>query len=181
MQTDALSGCQRRRNPDHSAMMKRPIFCIFLLGLSVPASAQLQSLGVFQLWGAFRQPGRCYAITEPYRSPQPQGWKPFASVGYWPQRGVRSQIHFRLSREKRPGSAVILRIDDQTFQLIGGGNNAWAPDRNADADIVAAMRTGLEMSVETRSTSGGLVRDSYKLRGAATAIDAAAIACAGSR
>jgi hypothetical protein len=40
------------------------------------------------------------------------------------------------------------------------------------------MRTGIEMSVETRSASGALVRDSYRLRGAATAIDAAAIACA---
>ena len=89
-----------------------------------------------------------------------------------------ARLHFRLSREKRAGSAVLLRIDGPTFQLLGGGNNAWAPDRRADADIVAAMRTGLEMSVETRSSSGGLVRDCYKLRGAATAIDAAAIACA---
>jgi hypothetical protein len=159
--------------------MRLRIFSLALLGLAVPASAQLQSLGVFQLWGAFRQPGRCYAITEPYRSPRPESWKPFASVGYWPGRGVRSQVHFRLSREKRSGSAVLLRIDDQTFQLLGGGNNAWAPDRRADAEIVAAMRTGLEMNVETRSSSGAFVRDSYKLRGAATAIDAAAIACAG--
>jgi hypothetical protein len=159
--------------------MRPWIFCAALVGFGVPASAQLQSLGVFQLWGAFRQPGRCYAIAEPYRSPRPEAWRPFASVGYWPGRGVRSQVHFRLSREKRPGSAVLLRIDDLTFQLLGGGNNAWAPDRAADADIVAAMRTGLEMSVETRSTGGARVSDSYKLRGAATAIDAAAIACAG--
>ena len=40
------------------------------------------------------------------------------------------------------------------------------------------MRTGIEMSVETRSTRGALVRDQYRLRGAATAMDAAAIACA---
>jgi hypothetical protein len=36
----------------------------------------------------------------------------------------------------------------------------------------------VEMSVETRSQGGGLMRDDYALRGAATAIDAAAIACA---
>jgi hypothetical protein len=148
------------------------------LMLAAPAAAQLQSLGIFQTWGAFREPDRCWAITEPYRSPRPEGWRPFASIGYWPASGVRSQVHFRLSREKRPGSAVLLRIDDLTFQLQGGGNNAWAPDRRADADIVAAMRTGLEMNVETRSVRGTFVRDSYRLRGAATAIDAAAIACA---
>ena len=153
---------------------------ILLLALAPagPAAAQREELGLFQLWGAFREPGRCFAISEPYRSPRPGAWRPFASIGYWPGRGVRSQVHFRLSREKRPGSAVLLRIDDLTFQLQGGGNNAWAPDRRADADIVAAMRSGIEMSVETRSVRGAFVRDSYRLRGAATAIDAAAIACA---
>jgi hypothetical protein len=40
------------------------------------------------------------------------------------------------------------------------------------------MRTGLEMTVESRAAAGALIRDSYRLRGAATAIDAAAIACA---
>lgn len=85
----------------------------------------------------------------------------------------------RLSREKRDGSAVLLRIDDRTFQLVGGGVNAWAPDGRSDAEIVRAIRTGVSMTVETRSTRGGRVRDFYQLRGAATAIDAAAIACAG--
>jgi hypothetical protein len=158
--------------------MRAAILLLLIGATATPALAQRQSLGVFQLWGAFREPGRCYAISEPYRSPTPEAWRPFASIGYWPARGLRSELHFRLSREKRAGSAVLLRIDGQTFQLLGGGNNAWAPDRRADADIVAAMRTGIEMSVETRSTRGALVRDSYRLRGAATAIDAAAIACA---
>ena len=158
--------------------MRSLIFLLLMAGLTGQAAAQRQSLGVFQLWGAFREPGRCFAIAEPYRSPRPEAWRPFASVGYWPGRGVRTQLHIRLSREKRAGSAVLLRIDDRTFQLQGGGNNAWAPDRRADAEIVAAMRSGIEMSVETRSVRGVFVRDSYRLRGAATAIDAAAIACA---
>jgi hypothetical protein len=87
----------------------------------------------------------------------------------------------RLSRIKRPGSAVLLRIDGQSFQLRGGGRDAWSADARADDEIVAAMRTGIEMVVETRSTTGAAVRDHYHLRGAATAIDAAALACAGRR
>ena len=87
-------------------------------------------------------------------------------------------MSYRLSRQKRPGSAVLLRIDDRTFQLAGGGINAWAPNVRADAEIVRAIRTGVSMRVETRSSRGTLVRDFYQLRGAATAIDAAAIACA---
>jgi hypothetical protein len=40
------------------------------------------------------------------------------------------------------------------------------------------MRSGIDMIVETRSDRGALVRDYYQLRGAATAIDAAAVGCA---
>jgi len=148
-----------------------------LLALAAPAAAQ-QVLGVFGLWAAFRSEGRCYAIAEPYQPPRAGDGRGYASVGYWPDRAVRAQVYFRLSRAKREGSAVLLRIDERTFQLRGGGADAWPADSAADAEIVAAMRTGIEMSIETRSVAGGLIRDAYRLRGAATAIDAAAIACA---
>jgi hypothetical protein len=142
------------------------------------AAAQQQSLGIFGLWGAFAGNGRCHAISQPERAAQGGARGAFASVAFWPQRGLRGQAYFRLSQPKREGSALILRIDERTFQLRGGGVQAWAPDATADAAIVAAMRTGILMTLDTRSASGSLVRDSYRLRGAATAIDAAAIACA---
>ena len=149
---------------------------LFLAVAAVPAGAQPQTLGAYGSWAAFRDGGRCYAITQPYQAPEAQGWQPFASVGDWPGRG--SQLHIRLSREKRQGSAVLLRIDGRAFQLTGGGRDAWAPDARADAEIQGVMRTGVDFVVETRSTDGLLVRDLYRLRGAATAMDAAAIACA---
>ena len=151
------------------------LLCFLLFALS--AEAQPQSLGIFGQWGAFRDSARCYAISEPSEHRR-EGGQAFASVGTWPGRNIRSQVHFRFAYPKRQGSAVLLRIDDKTFQLIGGGADGWAPDAGADAAIVTAMRTGVAMSVETRSQSGGLMRDDYALRGAATAIDAAAIACA---
>ena len=157
-------------------------FLVSLLLLADSAAAQRSALGIFSGWGAFRDraPARCFAIAEPTRSLKPEGWQPFASISYWPQAEARGQVHFRISRQKRTGSAVLLRIDGRTFQLVGGANNAWAPDSRADAEIVAAMRSGVAMSLETRSVRGARVRDVYELRGAATAIDAAAIACAGS-
>jgi hypothetical protein len=159
-------------------MLPRLIFPFFFISLAIPAQAQPQSLGIFGTWGAFRQADRCYAIAEPYQTPRAGDGRGFASVGYWPARPVGGQAFFRLSRAKREGSAVLLRIDDRTFQLRGGGADAWAADSAADAEIVSAMRTGIEMSVETRAAGGAVVRDSYRLRGAATAVDAAAIACA---
>lgn len=151
--------------------------CIALscIALATPAAAQRRALGTWSFWGAFRDNARCFAIAEPIDPPRDAG--PFASVGWWPGRGLSGQVHIRLGAEKRPGSAVLLRIDGRTFQLAAGPRDAWAPDAHGDAEILAAMRTGIEMTVETRSPRGGLLRDTYRLRGAATAIDAAAIAC----
>jgi glucosyl-3-phosphoglycerate phosphatase len=144
-------------------MLRVSTVLLVLALAAAPASAQQQSLGIFGQWGAFAGSGRCHAISEPYRTVR-SGIRAFASVGYWPDRGVRGQVHFRLAAPKRPGSAVLLRIDEQTFQLRAGGVNAWAPDARADADIVAAMRTGIDMTIETRSERGALIRDSYWLR-----------------
>lgn len=157
--------------------MRLWIFLLLSLGLVSPVAAQRQALGTFSQWGAFRDPARCYAIAQPTYSPKPEGWQPFVSVSFWPGRGVRDQVHFRLSRQKRRGSAILLRIDDRTFQLVGGGVNAWAPGPAADREIAAAMRAGVHMTIETRTVRGRRMRDYYQLRGAATAMDAAAIAC----
>ena len=152
---------------------------LILLGgiLATPALAQPQSLGVFGTWAAYRDARRCYAIAAPYQAPRPQGWRPFAAIGHWPDRPGGGQLHVRLSREKRQGSAVLVRIDGRSFQLVGGGRDAWTPDARADDEIMTAMRTGIEMVVVTRAVGGVVVRDHYRLRGAATAMDAAAIAC----
>jgi hypothetical protein len=145
------------------------------MAMAVPAVAAPQSLGIFGGWGAFADAGRCYAIARPAEATA-AGGQPFASIGHWPPRHG-GQLHVRLSREKRPGSAVLLRIDGRSFQLSGAGRDAWAADGRADQDIQAAMRTGIEMIVETRAADGAAMRDRYGLRGAATAMDAAAIAC----
>ena len=163
--------------------MRFAVFPLLILLVATPVAAARQSLGIFSLWGAFREdrPQRCFAIARPTHAPRAEGWQPFATISWWPDRQVRGQLHVRLSRQKRPGSAVLLRVDDRTFQLAGGGVNAWAPSPQVDAEIVRAIRTGVGMRIETRSVRGARVREYYQLRGAATAIDAAAISCAAPR
>lgn len=157
--------------------MRARAFLFLVAATASAAAAQPRALGVFGSWGAFRDEGRCYAIAEPHQAPSAEGWRPFVAVGHWPRQGAQGQVHVRLSREKRPGSAVLLRIDGRSFQLSGNGRDAWAPNGDADREIRQAMRTGLDLTVETRSIEGRLVRDQYRLRGAATAMDAAALAC----
>jgi hypothetical protein len=146
-----------------------------LLAAGVPGR---ESLGVFDRWGAFRDasPARCYAIAAPVRAGGASAWRPFAAIGTFPGQGARNQFHVRLSRERDPRARVTLSIGDRRFDLIAGNADAWAPDSRTDAAIIAAMREGRSMSVETLGRRGPFA-DTYTLRGAATAIDAATLGC----
>ena len=152
--------------------------------LAWPALAQARdSLGVFGTWAAFRDPTmpRCYAIAMAQPSTKQRDYQPYADVATWPRQGLRGQVHFRLSRKLAPGAAIVLSIGGQRFPLAGGGGDAWAQDARMDAAIVAAMRAAAEMTVSARGQVGGGFSNTWSLPGAATAIDAAALGCAGLR
>ena len=136
-------------------------------------------LGTFDSWGAFRDasPLRCFAIAQTVE--KHQNARPFASVATWPREGVRNQLHIRLSRARAANARVTLSIGERRFELQAGDADAWAPDARTDAAIVTAMRSGRSMSVETVGANGAPFADSYALKGAATAIDAAALGCVG--
>lgn len=150
----------------------------WLLFAAMPADAR-DSLGVFERWGAFRDSRvpRCYAIAEPRRAAEDGRWRPFASVSYWPRSGVRGQLHIRLSREIAQNAPVTLTIGERRFVLSGGRADVWAGDKRADAAIIAALRSASSMTVTGRAATGAAFSDIYALPGAATAIDAAALAC----
>lgn len=158
-----------------------PLLLIALL-CAVPAHAR-DSLGVFGKWAAFRDPAvpRCYAIAMAEPSRLERNFQPYAAIGTWPRRNERGQVHFRLSRGIATGSRVVLTISGQRFQLSAGGGDAWAADKRMDAAIAAAMRSAASMTVSARDASGRNFANVYDLAGAATAMDAAQIGCAGVR
>lgn len=142
--------------------------------------AARDSLGVFSGWGAFRDPAvpRCYAIAKAAPSTLQRDYEPYASVGTWPRRNVRQQVHFRLSRRLAEVPRIQLAIGGRRFPLVGGGGDAWAPDQATNAAIVAAMRSAGSMSVSASDRRGRRFSNSYDLSGAATALDAATVGCA---
>lgn len=160
--------------------MRRPLALFLTLLLAAGPAYGRDSLGVFEAWGAFRDPAtpRCYAIAVPAIRRASATTEPFASVGTWPRQRLRGQVHFRLSRTRAPDAPVILNVGDRRFALVAGSADAWAPDGRGDAAIVAAMRSASSMSVQTTDVRGRAFADTYALKGAATAIDAAAIGCA---
>lgn len=162
-------------------IMRRALPLLLLL-ISSPLWAR-DSLGVFADWGAFRDPEtpRCYAIAAAETRASRRDFAAFASVGTWPNRNVRSQVHFRLGRRLADNSRVQLAIGGQRFTLTAGDGDAWATDARADRAIVAAMRAAGRMSISATDDRGNRFTDSYSLAGAASAIDAANLGCADRR
>ena len=159
-------------------------FVVAALALVATPALARDSLGMFSGWGAFRDAAssaggpRCYAIAMAAPSTLAREYQPYAAVGTWPRRGLRGQVHFRLSRKLAPTSAISLSIGRQRFALTGGGGDAWAADQRMDAAIVAAMRSASEMTVSARGADGRGFSSRWALAGAATAMDAATIGCA---
>ncbi|TIX50365.1 hypothetical protein [Alteraurantiacibacter aquimixticola] len=154
--------------------MRRHIAALALLACTAAPLAARDSLGVFGQWGAFRdaEVPRCYAIA--MAEDESEG---FATVSTWPQRQVRGQVHFRLSRTLGEDVPLVLRIRGENFELMGDARNGWAADAQMDAAIVAAMRAASQMQIRARDEGGRRFTNTFDLSGAATAIDAATVAC----
>jgi hypothetical protein len=152
------------------------LLCAAMLPTAAPAR---DAIAVFADWGAFRDasPTRCFAIAEPPPGTSAEGRGAYATIASWPDRRIRAQLSVRLSRGHLPGAPVTLTIGDAGYRLGADARTAWAHNRRQDAQIVAAMRSGSSMSVSTVSPLHHAYADVYRLRGAASAIDAAMLAC----
>lgn len=154
---------------------------IWLLGVAVLAAplAAKDRLGVYYSWAAFRDdtPLRCYAIAAPEETSGKPTAKAFLSIGFWPKRNVTHQIYVRLSRERSSNSGITLSAGGRRFRLRAEDNSGWAMDRRMDLAIIAAIRSATSLSVESIGRDGRSIVDAYSLRGAPSAIDAAAIGC----
>ena len=147
-----------------------------LLIVAVPLPAK-ERLGAYQSWAAFKDAEipRCYAIGSPDES---SGTGGYVSVGFWPKRGLSHQLYVRLSRTRSANAGIRLSVGGRRFQLTADGNTGRAKDRAMDLAIIAAIRSAGSLSVQSTGVNGGTITDAYALRGAASAIDAAALGCA---
>jgi len=154
----------------------RRLALIALMALaSTPTLAAPQAISAHGGWGAFRDDGRCYAIAMAEATAHRQERQPFASVDV---SGAGPIVYFRLSRTISRDAIVTLDVGNRRFRLSAGGDSAWGTSgAGGNAAIANAIRSRDTMTVGARDTRGRFFRDSYKLAGAPTAMDAAMIAC----
>ena len=130
-------------------------------------------------WAAIDRGGTCEALSRSLRVAAKGKVQAIAGFTFAPDHRRWGEFHARLRRMPRSGAAVMLRIGDQPFLLVSRGNEAWSDGPRQEQAIIAALRGADAMSVESRDGGGRRFIDPYSLDGAATAIDAAAAACAG--
>jgi hypothetical protein len=160
--------------------MKRAVLVLALFSVATPLLAK-DRLGVFQSWAAFRDPAtpRCYAIAAPEEMVGTPLRKAYLSVGFWPKKGVAGQVFVSLSRERSANSSITLTAGGRRFRLIANEVGGWAVDRRMDQAIIAAIRSASALSIESIGRDGRSIVDAYSLRGAPSAVDAAALGCVG--
>lgn len=158
-------------------MLRRLLLLAVLI--ATPALAR-EALGMFGEWAAFKDPAtpRCYAIAKAAPSTLQRDYQPYVTVAWWPRQNQRGQVHFRLSRKLQANAPIVLTVGRTRINLVGGGGDAWAADARGDAAIVAAMRSASEMTVSARDAGGRGFSNTWPLQGAASALDAATLACA---
>ena len=130
-------------------------------------------------WATIDRGPTCEALSRSLRVAQKGKVQAIAGFAFSADHRRWGEFHARLRRVPRAGEAVMLRIDDQPFLLVSRGNEAWSDGSRQEQAIIEALRAGSGMTVESRDGGGRRFVDPYSLDGAATAIDAAAAACAG--
>lgn len=160
------------------SMRRRLAVALVILGLGASPALARQPLGIFGSWGSFRdaQPLRCFAIATPV-APSRGSWRGFAAISHWPDKNIRGQVHFRLSRQRRADADVLLSVGDRRWRLMAGDYDAWGPSPQHDGFIIAKIRAARSMSLSSVDVNGRPFADTYRLQGAATAMDAAALGC----
>jgi len=149
------------------------------MGFATTANAASNILYAGGAWAAIDRGSTCEALSRSVRIAAKGKVQAEAGFTFSADRRHWGEFHAQLRRMPRSGAAVMLRVDNQPFLLVAQRNQAWSDGPLQERAIVAALRNATSMSIESRDGAGQRFIDPYSLDGAATAIDAAAAACAG--
>ena len=134
-------------------------------------------------WNAFTfmEDGKkvCFMATQPQKA---QGkyskrGEVFALVTHRPGDSSFDVVSFVAGYTFQKGSDVTVKVDGRKFTLFTQSDTAWTPDNATDRSLTEAIKNGVKMVVEGRSTRGTLTTDTYSLSGSTAAYNAISKAC----
>jgi hypothetical protein len=149
-----------------------------LFVLAAPAVARGEVVFAGGAWVAIDRGATCEALSRSQKVLPKDKAQPVAGFTFTPDHKRWGEFHARLSRVPRGDATVMLKVGDQSFLLATRDGWAWSRGPVQAEAIIAAVRNGGWMSIESRDGAGVRFSDPYLLDGVPTAIDAAAARCA---
>lgn len=73
----------------------------------------------------------------------------------------------------RAGSQMTVTIGDQTFAMVPKGNSGWTQQASSDAQMIAAMKSGSDMTLQAVSARGTQTSYTFSLAGVSAALEQA--------
>lgn len=159
-----------------------------LLAFSPVAQAQESSNRVAAKtdWGVFVEgnPKECWGVVPPKKSVNTKDGKDvqvrrseiLLFVTFRP--GKPGEVMFMGGYPFAEGSTVELAVDTGAkFNLFTTGEGAWAGSPEEDAKIIAALKSGGEVSLSAHSARGTKTKDTFSLMGFSAAMEEATKRC----
>ncbi|WIY52789.1 invasion associated locus B family protein [Devosia sp. YIM 151766] len=168
--------------------MIRPLAAALALVLAATAilPAQAQSarvLGDFRDWSSYAADDGtgtiCFAMTKPKSTePIPDGYgDAYVYVTNRPGEDVLNEFNVVAGYTFQTGSMASVGVDGQNFALFTQGDAAWLDDSAQAANLAAAIRAGVTLTVTGTASDGSQITQSYSLSGATAAQQASGAEC----
>lgn len=141
-------------------------------GLGSPALAQAPTqIKQNNAWGSYSADANggktCYILSMPTQK-QPSDrdhGDVFFMLAQHPGEASSLEPQFTVGYPFKDDSKVILDIDGKKFSMFTRGQNAWLENAAEEPAVVAAMRSGREMSLKAESRRGTQTSYTYSLSG----------------
>lgn len=151
---------------------------LLIAGLATAGNANGIVVYAGGAWAAIDRGNSCEALTRSQKIAPKDKVQAVAGFTFTSDHERWGEFHVRLSRMPRGDASVMLQVASQPFLLATRDGWAWSRGPMQAQAIIAALRGGTSMSVQSRDSAGVRFSDPYLLDGAPTAIDAAAARCA---
>lgn len=156
---------------------------VFPLGVSTAQAQEVEELGTFRFWTAWKGTDANGVIC--YISSQPQDSKP-TNVNRDPIHflvinrkglGTKNEVQTLVGYPLRANSTPEAKVDGRGFDMVVEGSAAWLASASDEGTFVTAMKAGSEMVVKAVSQRGTNTTDTYSLLGVTAALEKIETGC----
>jgi hypothetical protein len=88
-----------------------------------------------------------------------------------PGEGVKNEVAINLGYPTKENGPASASINEQEFELITKGTNAWLKNAAEEDKFVKAVKSGGKLTIKANSAKGTATTDSYSLKGFSQALE----------